>query len=105
MNTFLTKLAMLVMFLLAVTCGWAALVMVFPVSLYNILLGILAAFFLLRAFELADKINKLGPYSDEDESQKNNMPPKPGPGPMPHGPRFGEGAPDSDEEDITPDEG
>ena len=102
MNTFLTKLAMLVMFLLAVTCGWAALVMVFSVSLYNILLGILAAFFLLRAFELADKINKLGPYSDEDESQKNNMPSKPGH--MPHGPRFGEGAPDSDEEDITPDE-
>ena len=103
MNTFLTKIAMLVMFLLAVTCGWAALVMVFPVSLYNILLGILAAFFLLRAFELADKINKLGPYSEEDESQKNNMPSKPGP--TPHGPRFGEGAPDSDEEDITPDEG
>ena len=103
MNTFLTKIAMLVMFLLAVTCGWAALVMVFPVSLYNILLGILAAFFLLRAFELADKINKLGPYSEEDESQNNDMPPKPGP--MPHGPRFGEGAPDSDEEDITPDEG
>ena len=73
MNTFFTKLAMLVMFLLAVTCGWAALVMVFPVSLFNILLGILAAFFLLRAFELADKINKLGPYSDED-GQENNKP-------------------------------
>ena len=65
MNTFFTKLAMLVMFLLAVTCGWAALVMVFPVSLYNILLGILAAFFFFFSFELADKINKLGPYSDE----------------------------------------
>jgi uncharacterized membrane protein YhaH (DUF805 family) len=71
MNTFFTKLAMLVMFLLAVTCGWAALVMVFPVSLFNILLGILAAFFLLRAFELADKINKLGPYSDEDDQENN----------------------------------
>jgi hypothetical protein len=103
MNTFLTKLAMLGLFLLAVTCGWAALVMVFPVSLYNILLGILAAFFCLRAFELADKINKLGPYSDEeDEPQDNNMPPRPGP--HHHGPRYGEGAPDSDEEDITPDE-
>jgi len=73
MNTFFTKLAMLVMFLLAVTCGWAALEMIFPVSLFNILLGILAAFFLLRAFELADKINKLGPYSD-DEGQENNKP-------------------------------
>lgn len=103
MNTFLTKLAMLVLFLLAVTCGWAALVMVFPVSLFNILLGILAAFFFLRAFELADKINKLGPYSDEeDEPQENNMPPRPGP--HHHGPHYGEGAPDSDEDNITPDE-
>lgn len=74
MKTFLTKLAMLGLFLLAVTCGWAALVMVFPISLVNILLGILAAFFLLRAFELADKINKLGPYSEDEEDnppQKN----------------------------------
>lgn len=95
MNTFLTKLAMLVLFLLAVTCGWAAPVMVFPVSLVNMLLGILAAFFCLRAFELADKINKLGPYSnDEDESQKNNMPSKPGT--MPQGPSHGEGTPDPD---------
>jgi hypothetical protein len=95
MNTFLTKIAMLVLFLLAVTFGWAALVMVFPVSLVNMLLGIVAAFFLLRAFELADKINKLGPYSnDEDESQKNNMPSKPGT--MPQGPSHGEGTPDPD---------
>lgn len=73
MNSFLTKLAMLVMFLLAVSCAWAAVVMVFPVSLFNLLLGILAAFFLLRAFELADKINKLGPYAEdthEDTPQK-----------------------------------
>ena len=59
---------MLVLFLLAVTCAWAAFVMVFQVSLFNILLGILAAFFLLRAFELADKINKLGPYAEKDEA-------------------------------------
>lgn len=75
MNTFLTKIAMLGLFLLAVTCAWAALVMVFPVSLVNILLGILAAFFLLRAFELADKVNNLGPYSEGEEEdsppQKN----------------------------------
>lgn len=97
MNTFLAKIAMLVLFLLAVTCGWAALVMVFPISLCNILLGILAAFFFLRAFELADKINKLGPYSDEeDEPQENNMPHRPGP-------RYGEELPDSDD-NITPDE-
>lgn len=75
MNSFLLKIAMLVMFLLAVTFGWAALVMVFPISLWNILMGIVAAFFLLRAFELADKINKLGPYADEDEEE--DAPPKP----------------------------
>lgn len=76
MNSFLLKIAMLVMFLLAVTFGWAALVMVFPISLWNILLGIVAAFFLLRAFELADKINKLGPYAEEDEEEEDT-PPKP----------------------------
>jgi len=70
MNTFLTKLAMLVMFLLAVTCAWAAVTMVFSVSLWNILLVILAAFFLLRAFELADKVNKLGPYAEDTEQNK-----------------------------------
>jgi fatty acid desaturase len=75
MNSFLLKIAMLVMFLLAVTFGWAALVMVFPISLWNILLGIVAAFFLLRAFELADKINKLGPYAEEDVEE--DTPPKP----------------------------
>lgn len=72
MKTFLTKIAMLGLFLLAVTCGWAALVMVFPVSLINILLGILAAFFLLRAFELADEINKLGPYAEDEDQEKDN---------------------------------
>ena len=68
MNTFLTKVAMLFLFLLSVTCAWSALTMVFPASLFNILLGILAAFFLLRAFELADKVNKLGPYAEEEEN-------------------------------------
>lgn len=76
MNSFLLKIAMLVMFLLAVTFGWAALVMVFPISLWNILLGIVAAFFLLRAFELADKINKLGPYAEEDEEEDTPHKPK-----------------------------
>jgi len=67
MNTFFTKLAMLIFFLLAVTCLWAAVSMVFPASLFNILVGVLGAFFLLRGFELADKVNKLGPYSEEDK--------------------------------------
>ena len=83
MNIFFSKLAMLVMFILAVVCGWAAWTMVFPASIYNIILGILAAFFLLRAFELADKVNKLGPYAEQDTA------PEP---PKPHH-RFGEGSP------------
>lgn len=102
MNNFLTKIAMLVMFLLAVTSVWAALEMVFPVNLVNILLGVVGAFFLLRAFELADKVNKLGPYADP-EDKKTTMQP----GPPHHGPRFGEGNPgtsDDDESEITPDE-
>ena len=77
MNSFLLKIAMLAMFLLAVTFGWAALVMVFPISLWNILMGIVAAFFLLRAFELADKINKLGPYADEEEEDAPHRPKHP----------------------------
>jgi hypothetical protein len=81
MNGFLTKIAMLVMFLLAVSCGWAAWTMVFPASLFNILLGILSAFFLLRGFELADKVNKLGPYAEEEPEHKpkpRNEPPEEG---------------------------
>jgi uncharacterized membrane protein len=76
MNTILTKLAMLVFFLLAVTCAWAALTVAFKVSLINILLGVVAAFFLLRAFELADKINKLGPYAEQSEQNNRVMPDK-----------------------------
>ena len=71
MNTIVSKLAMLVFFLLAVTCAWAAVTMVFQVSLFNILLGILAVFFLLRGLEIADKINILGPYSEGEEMNKD----------------------------------
>lgn len=105
MNSFFTKLAMLLMFMVSVTCGWAALTMVFPFTLVNILLGILAAFFLLRAFELADKINKLGPYADPEE-KKQDVPPThmPGPGrPRNNGPMFGTGSPEEEDTEI-PDE-
>lgn len=85
MNGILSKIAMLAMFLLAVTCAWAAWTMVFHVTLFNILLGILAAFFLLRAFELADKINKLGPYAEDDDAR--NRPDR-------RDPRFGGERPD-----------
>jgi hypothetical protein len=77
MESFFTKLAMLVLFLLAVSFGWAALTMVFKVSLVNIILGILATFFLLRALEIADEVNKLGPYAedeDEDDAPDNEEP-------------------------------
>ena len=56
----------LAMFLLAVTCVWAAVTMVFSASLWNIILGVVGAWFLLRAFELADKVNKLGPYAERE---------------------------------------
>lgn len=65
---------MLAMFLLGVTCTWAAIAMVFNISLYNFLLGVTGAFFFLRGFELADKINKFGSYNDEEEEDK--VPPR-----------------------------
>jgi len=106
MNTVLTKIVMLFMFLLAVTCAWAAVSMTFPVTLFNILLGVVAAFFLLRAFELADKINKLGPYADPEDKVDIPHHPKPGRGYNNKPPRFGQEMEDYDdpEEDITPDE-
>ena len=66
MSDILTKVAMLAMFLLAVTCVWAAVTMVFSASLWNIILGVVGAWFLLRAFALADKVNKLGPYAESE---------------------------------------
>lgn len=83
MKTFLTKIAMLAMFLLAITCGWAAIIMVFSQPLFNLLLGVVAAFFLLRGFELADKINKFGPYAEQgkEDTDKHADPDfKEGPG-------------------------
>jgi hypothetical protein len=68
MKIILAKILMLLMFLLAVTCGWAGLTLSFPASLFNILLGILCLFFLFRGLELVDKINKLGPYSPENDN-------------------------------------
>lgn len=73
MNTFLTKLAMLFMFLVAVTLIWSAVTMVFDLSIFNILLGIVGAFFLLRGFELADKINKLGPYAEPEKKDTDGQ--------------------------------
>lgn len=108
MKSFFIKLAMLVFFILATVFIWAALFMVFPVSLINIILGIVGAFFLLRAFEFADKVNKLGPYSEESVEEDN----RPRPHPQNHNHdyyRYGESEP-TDEEDINhdldiPDEG
>ena len=69
MERILAKILMLLMFLLAVTCGWAGLTLSFPASLFNILLGILCLFFLFRGLELVDKINKLGPYFPENDKE------------------------------------
>lgn len=72
MKTFLYKLAMLVMFILALVSGWCALNMVFSATLWNFLLGALAAFFLFRALELADRVNKYGAYSEENNQQSSD---------------------------------
>ena len=72
MSDILTKVAMLAMFLLAVTCVWAAVTMVFSASLWNIILGVVGAWFLLRAFELADKVNKLGPWAEKEGKDDDN---------------------------------
>ena len=73
-NSILLKLAMLVLFLLAVTFTWSAITMVFDASLFNILLGIMGIFFLLRALEIADKINNLGPYAEPAGNEDKDKP-------------------------------
>ena len=79
MKSFFTKLAMLAMFVLAVVCGWCAIYMVFDISLWNILLGILAAFFMFRALELVDRTNGFGPHADSEGNNLGGSSPKQGP--------------------------
>lgn len=95
MNTILSKLALLAFFLLGITCGWAAFTMVFPVSLFNILLGLLALYFIINGFDVLDRLNKLGPYADLEEETYNQKHPRSG-----DGPGSGEGEP----EEKTPEE-
>lgn len=104
MNRFLLKVAMLLMFILAILGVWAALTMTFSASIWNLILGVCGIFFFFRALELVDKVNKLGAYSeDKDNAHPDKEHPMPkGPG---QGPRFGGGNPE-EEPDITelPDE-
>lgn len=72
---FLTKILMLIMFILGVSFGWASISMQFVYSLYNILLGILSMFFLLQGFEFADKINMFGPYAGKVTAEKTETKP------------------------------
>ena len=80
MNTFLSKLAMLAMFIFSVTAGWAALTMTFSATLYNLLLGIISVFFFFRALELVDKLNHYGPHADtkaeenQDTGEQDSLP-------------------------------
>ena len=69
---FMTKILMLIMFILAATFGWAAVTMQFEASLFNIILGIVSMFFFLRGFELADKVNGLGPYYNTQNTQEEH---------------------------------
>lgn len=101
MNRFLLKVAMLLMFILAILGVWAALTMTFSASVWNLVLGVVGIFFFFRALELVDKVNKLGAYSEEQD--KEHPMPK---GPGGKGPTFGESKPDTEDPDITelPDE-
>ena len=67
LKSFFTKLSMLVLFLAAVVCAYAAVTMVFTTSLWNIILGIVAVFFLFRFLEVADEVNKFGDYAEKDK--------------------------------------
>ena len=60
---------MLLMFILSLTAGWSAVVMVFYDSIWNLLLGLISIFFFFRGLELIDKINNFGTNND------NNTPP------------------------------
>ena len=70
-NAFLQKVILLVLFLACVLTGWCAINMAFTFSIWNILLGIISAFFLFRSLEMADKINKFGPYNEEENNDSN----------------------------------
>ena len=100
MNRILLKVAMLLMFILAVLGIWTAMAMTFPADIWNFLLGVVGVFFFFRGLELVDKINKLGSYAEEQD-EKGHMPK--GPGEDKHA--FGDSKPE-DEPDITglPDE-
>lgn len=67
MNRILLKVAMLIMFILAILGVWAALSMTFTASVWNLILGVVGIFFFFRALELVDKINKLGSYANEHD--------------------------------------
>ena len=56
MRTFLLKIAMLFSFLMSAAFGWLAVTMFFDLGLLNILMGIIALFFLFRALEFVDII-------------------------------------------------
>lgn len=67
MKTFLTKLAVLLMLIVAVLTGWAAFAMSFAATIFNLLLGVVSIFFFTQALDLIDKLNKLGSYGPESE--------------------------------------
>ena len=77
MKTFLTKLAILLFFIVAAVTGWAAFAMVFPASIFNVLLGVIAIFFFAQALDLVDKLNGMGAYSpDKNGPEKITRDPK-----------------------------
>ena len=75
MKNFLTRAAMLVLFLAAVCLMYSAVTLTFSSILWNIVLGIIAFYMFLRSMDLADMLNGYGKYSnkrDTDEHPADN---------------------------------
>ena len=67
-------LCSVIMFIAFLVFGWAAISMSFSITLWNLILAVMAGFFLFRALELVDKVNKLGPYAPKDEQEAPHAP-------------------------------
>lgn len=74
MKYFFAKIAMLLLFIIALSCAWVAFTAVFEISLWNIILGLVSVYFLLQALELADYVNQVGRYAKTDGEEDEPAP-------------------------------
>lgn len=70
-NSIIAKLATLGLFILAASFIWAALYLSLSYVIWNIIIGLVGLFFLFRALELVDKVNKFGEYADKPNSAQS----------------------------------